>query len=167
MKTNRPDTYSIVTSNTPGVMTRITGLIGRRGLELQSISAGCVNGGEQLRLTVRVRGEGRRIDQIGRQLEKVPETLSVTPIAGDRGIAHEMALVKIKAGGRQQREILDRVVRHHGRVLDAGRDGFIVELTGTPEHIDEFLAALPAAAVTDAARTGIVAMKRCQTDTKR
>ena len=63
-------TLSIIVYNKPGVMARITGLITRRGFNIESISSGDAKEAGQLRLTLVVKGDEASIERIQKQIYK-------------------------------------------------------------------------------------------------
>ena len=163
MKTDSIDTdhiVSVLVHNNPGVLSKVTSLVTRRGFNIDSISAGPTRQNDMFRLTIVVKGDDKSIEQIQKQLYKIIDVVKVVPIVKNRMVGREICLVKIKASGSDQHEILQIINVFKANVIDVGSNGLIVEITGDPDKIDSFLALLEPQQVSDVARTGIVAMNR-------
>lgn len=149
---------SVLVSNEPGIMTKLTGLLQRRGFVVQGISAGKTKENEMLRLTVRVKGSIHSLEQIRKQLFKILETVQVAFIDPIHHVQREMALIKIRCGGDSRAGWVRMAAAHEGRVVDVGPQGIIVEMTSDPQKIDQFIGLIPAESIGEIARSGIVAM---------
>jgi acetolactate synthase-1/3 small subunit len=69
-----------------------------------------------------------------------------------------MALVKLAVSGPQRDLAVADVDRFGGRVLEAGSEQVIVEVSGEFDRVEQFLEALRPYGVVDLARSGPVAM---------
>jgi acetolactate synthase-1/3 small subunit len=149
---------SILVSNEPGIMTKLTGLLQRRGFVIEGISAGKTKENEMLRLTVRVKGSIHSLEQIRKQLFKILETVQVAFIDPIHHVQREMALIKIRCGGDGRAGWVRTATAHDGRIVDVGPRGIIVEMTSDPQKIDHFIELIPPESIGEIARSGIVAM---------
>lgn len=66
----------------------------------------------------------------------------------------ELTLVKVVASGVTQDRALDVVGRWSGRLLELSADRFVVELAGSPQHVNEFLNAIDPYGKVSAIRSG-------------
>ncbi len=163
MKTDRILTdhiVSILVHNNPGVLSKITSLVTRRGFNIDGISAGPTRQNDMFRLTIVVKGDDKSIEQIQKQLYKIIDVVKVAPIIKSSMVGREICLVKIKASLGDRHEIFQIINVFKANVVDVGGNGFIAEITGDPDKIDSFLALLEPHQIVDVARTGIVAMNR-------
>ena len=69
-------------------------------------------------------------------------------------------LIKIKASGSQRGEVKRITDIFRGQVVDLTSNVFTVQLTGTEEKLDGFIAALGDNPVLEVARTGISGISR-------
>ena len=60
---------SIIAHNRPGVLSKITGLISRRGYNIDSLMSGTTEKPGYARLTITVDADDRTVDQISRQVK--------------------------------------------------------------------------------------------------
>jgi len=151
---------SVLVHNNPGVLSKITSLVTRRGFNIDGISAGPTRQNDMFRLTIVVKGDDKSIEQIQKQLYKIIDVVKVAPIIKSSMVGREICLIKIKASGGDKHEILQIINVFKANVVDVGSNGLIVEITGDSDKIDSFLALLEAHQIVDVARTGVVAMNR-------
>jgi acetolactate synthase I/III small subunit len=151
---------SVLVHNNPGVLSKVTSLVTRRGFNIDGISAGPTRQNDMFRLTIVVKGDDKSIEQIQKQLYKIIDVVKVVPIIRSRMVGREICLIKIKASGNEKHEILQIINIFEANVVDVGSNGLIVEITGDSDKIDSFLALLEPHQIIDVARTGIVAMNR-------
>ncbi len=156
----RDHTFSVLVYNEPGVLAKVSGLITRRGFNIESFSAGDAKEKGMCRLTIIVKGDDRGIEQIQKQIYKIIDTVKVSPIEEEDKIEMEMALMKIKARNGEKMEILQLVSVHKAGVVDTSPDGFVVAMMGERREVDRFIRTFPPNNVLEIARTGVVAMNR-------
>ncbi len=151
---------SVLVNNHPGVLSKVTSLITRRGFNIDGISAGNTKQSDMFRLTIVVKGDDRSIEQIQKQLYKIIDVVKVWIITPESKLDREIGLIKIKIPQSLRNEILQMINVFKASVVDAGPDGFIVEITGTSEKIDSFLSLFEHHQIVEVARSGVVAMNR-------
>lgn len=151
---------SLLVLNHPGVLSKITSLITRRGFNIDSISAGPTKEKNMFRLTIIVKGDDRGVEQIQKQLYKLVDTVKIMTIHPSRKVEREIGLIKINAPVGQRNETMQLVQIFKGQILDSGPAGFIVEITGSSDKVDSFLSHFTPQQIAEVARTGIVAMDR-------
>ena len=151
---------SVLVNNHPGVLSKVTSLITRRGFNIDGISAGNTKQSDMFRLTIVVKGDDRSIEQIQKQLYKIIDVVKVWTITPDSKLDREIGLIKIKIPQSLRNEILQMINVFKASIVDAGPDGFIVEITGTSEKIDSFLSLFEHHQIVEVARSGVVAMNR-------
>lgn len=149
---------SVFVCDEPGVMTKLTSLLQRRGFVVDGISAGKTKESELLRLTIRVKGDDQRLEQIRKQLYKLVETVRVAFINPRHHVQRELALIKIRCSADDRAEMIRKSTAHNGRIVDIGPQWLIVEMTAEPRDIDSFIARIPPDSIVEIARSGIVAM---------
>ncbi|MCP4219122.1 MAG: acetolactate synthase small subunit [bacterium] len=160
-------TVSLIVYNKPGVLSKIVGLINRRGFNVENLTVGRINEKGMARMTIVVRGDDRSLEQIQKQLFKIVDVVRVAEIKLEHRVAREMALIKIKLTRDDQAEllfstnnILQLITIYKGEIVDTSPGGIIVEITGSVEKIDGFINLLPEQLIAGIARTGIVAMQK-------
>ena len=153
-------TISVLVNHHPGVLSKLTSLITRRGFNIDSIAAGPTKDPDMFRLTIIAKGADRSIEQIQKQLYKIVDTVKVSAIDPHRKVEREIGLIKLRAANGQRQEIVQLVNVFKGQILDSGREGFVVEIVGSSDKVDSFINLFPPQQILEVARTGIVAMNR-------
>ena len=77
-------TLIITTANGPDALTRVSGLLAARGVEIESIAGAPAMNRKFYRIRVVVHGTENRIEQIVKQIHKLVDTIKVTDVTGSR-----------------------------------------------------------------------------------
>ena len=81
---------SALMENRPGVLRRLSGLVGRRGYNIESIVASATENPDVTRMTIVVEGDKYIIDQVIKQLAKLQEIIDVENVT-DKTVANNEA----------------------------------------------------------------------------
>ncbi len=144
----------------PGVLNRIASLFRRRDFNIDSITVGHSELPQVSRMTIVVDGTNTSVEQVRKQLDKVIDVVKVTDISGNRIVAREMALVKVKAVASSKSEIIQIVDIFRANIVDVAADAVTIEVTGDEDKIDSLLDLLRGFGIKEIARTGRIAMTR-------
>lgn len=160
-RTNR-HTLCVLVDNEPGVLARIAGMFSGRGYNIESLTVSETEHEKHLsRITICTAGTAHVIEQIKHQLERLVPVHGVTDLTvnGD-AIERELALVKVVGDGDDRVEALRLAGAFGARTLDATRQSFIFELTGTSEEVDRFIRLMTEVGLSEVSRTGVAAIGR-------
>ncbi len=150
---------SVLVKDQPGVMQRVSGLLRRRGFNIDSIAEGPSEREGLARMTLTVRGDERTVEQVVKQLNKLVDVIKVSELDPDRTVERELALVKIRTNERARAAELARAAG--ADVVNVGRETITVELAGEPRDVDSLIGLMEEIGeVVEVARTGIVAVER-------
>jgi acetolactate synthase-1/3 small subunit len=156
-------TLSVLVDNEPGVLARVIGLFSGRGYNIDSLTVSETEHEKHLsRITIVTSGTPMVIEQIRHQLERLVQIrrvvdLTDSPIAG---IERELAMVKVRGKGENRVEALRLADAFRARVIDAGTESFIFEITGASEKIESFINLMLPLGLVEVSRTGVVAISR-------
>jgi acetolactate synthase I/III small subunit len=155
-------TLSVIVDNEPGVLARVIGLFSGRGYNIDSLTVSETEHEKHLsRITIVTRGTPMVIDQIKNQLERlVPIHRVIDMTTSGPSIQRELAMVKVKGKGEPRVEALRLADAFRARVIDAGTESFIFEITGASEKIESFINLMLPLGLVEVSRTGIVAIAR-------
>ena len=155
-------TLSVLVDNEPGVLARVIGLFSGRGYNIDSLTVSETEHEKHLsRITIVTRGTPMVIEQIKNQLDRlvpVHRVIDMT-VAGPR-IERELAMVKVRGKGDDRVEALRLADAFRARVIDAGTESFVFEITGASEKIESFINLMIPIGLVEVSRTGIVAIQR-------
>lgn len=150
---------SFVVSNQPGVLCRISGLISRRGFNIESLTVGVTDDPELSRITIVMYADDSVTEQMIKQLDKQLDVKAIKEIPVDSGTLREIALIKVNTAGMSRKDFMDAVTARWGVVLDIGEKTTTVQLTGTISSINEGIEELKKYGIVEIARTGMVALE--------
>jgi acetolactate synthase-1/3 small subunit len=155
-------TLSVLVDNEPGVLARVIGLFSGRGYNIDSLTVSETEHEKHLsRITIVTRGTPMVIEQIMNQLDRlVPVHRVVDMTKGGPSIERELAMVKVRGKGEHRVEALRVADAFRARVIDAGTESFVFEITGGSGKIESFIALMIPLGLVEVSRTGIVAIGR-------
>ena len=155
-------TLAVIVDNEPGVLARVIGLFSGRGYNIESLTVSETEHEKHLsRITIVTRGTSMVIEQIKNQLERlVPIHRVVDMTTTGPSIQRELAMVKVRGTGESRVEALRLADAFRARVIDAGTESFIFEITGATDKIESFIALMLPLGLVEVSRTGIVAIQR-------
>ena len=161
-KTER-HTLSVLVDNEPGVLARVIGLFSGRGYNIDSLTVSETEHEKHLsRITIVTSGTPMVIEQIRHQLERLVQIQRVVDLTDSAipGIERELAMVKVRGKGENRVEALRLADAFRARVIDAGTESFIFEITGASEKIESFISLMLPLGLVEVSRTGVVAISR-------
>ena len=155
-------TLSVIVDNEPGVLARVIGLFSGRGYNIDSLTVSETEHEKHLsRITIATRGTPMVIEQIKNQLERlVPVHRVVDMTVAGPHLERELAMIKVAGKGEPRVEALRLADAFRARVIDAGTESFIFEITGASDKIDSFINLMLPLGLVEVSRTGIVAIGR-------
>jgi acetolactate synthase-1/3 small subunit len=154
-------TLSVIVDNEPGVLARVIGLFSGRGYNIDSLTVSETEHEKHLsRITIVTRGTPMVIEQIKNQLDRLVPIHRVVDVTAGPAIQRELAMVKVRGTGEPRVEALRLADAFRARVIDAGTESFIFEITGASEKIEQFIALMLPLGLVEVSRTGVVAIGR-------
>jgi len=150
-------TITVLVENEFGVLTRVAGLFSARGYNIESLSVAPTLDHTVSRMTLVTRGDEAVIEQIKKQLNKLIPVIKTEDISHMVHLEREMLLVKVQA----DKAVFALAEEFRAKVVDADSNDYtIIELTGSADKLDEFLAKISDFGITEITRTGPVGMRR-------
>jgi acetolactate synthase I/III small subunit len=156
-------TLSVLVDNEPGVLARVIGLFSGRGYNIDSLTVSETEHEKHLsRITIVTSGTPMVIEQIRHQLERLVQIRRVVDLSDSAtpAIERELAMVKVRGKGENRIEALRLADAFRARVIDAGSESFIFEITGASEKIESFITLMLPLGLVEVSRTGVVAISR-------
>jgi acetolactate synthase I/III small subunit len=155
-------TLAVLVDNEPGVLARVIGLFSGRGYNIESLTVSETEHQKHLsRITIVTTGTPMVIEQIKSQLERlVPVHRVVDMTLAGPAIERELAMVKVRGKGEHRVESLRLADAFRARVIDAGPESFVFEITGATDKIESFINLMVPLGLVEVSRTGIVAIAR-------
>ncbi|QJC51303.1 acetolactate synthase small subunit [Paenibacillus albicereus] len=153
-------TIAVLVNNQPGVLQRVSGLFGRRGFNIESITVGASEEAGLSRMVIVTEGDEKVLEQVSKQLYKLIDVIKVVDVSGSPMVARELALIKVNAEPAARPEILGVVETFRAAVVDIGPSSLIVQAVGGSDKIDAMIELLRPYGIRELSRTGVTAMNR-------
>ncbi|MDO4178996.1 MAG: acetolactate synthase small subunit [Phascolarctobacterium sp.] len=152
---------AILVDNTPGVLTRVSGLIARRDFNIESISAGYTEEESVTRINIEVSvKDDHELDMIVRQLGKLVDVIKIVNLGKVESIIRELVLLKVKANLDNLGKIRNIVDIFRGKIVDISPENVVIELTGDQGKVEAIISMLDEFEIIEIARTGAIALSR-------
>ncbi|HEY2494766.1 MAG TPA: acetolactate synthase small subunit [Paenibacillus sp.] len=153
-------TIVVLVNDQPGVLQRVSGLFGRRGFNIESITVGQSEEVGLSRMVIVTIGDDMTLEQIEKQLYKLIDVIKVINLGYKPMVARELALIKVKSETSERPEIMGVVETFRASVVDIGSDSMIVQVVGDTIKIDAMIELLKPYGIRELSRTGVTAMIR-------
>ena len=154
MTTDKIRILSVVVEDGPNTLSKVSGVIRRRGFHVRSISVGPSQEPGRSRLTLQIDHGHAEADQVRKQLERLVEVVKIEDLTGHDVHSRELVVAKVTAS-----EVAG-LVKRGARVLDSGPEGTTVEFAGEGKDVGDFINELISHGIVDVARSGPVVMRR-------
>lgn len=151
---------SILVENKSGVLSRVTGLVSRRGFNIESLSVGPTEDPSMSRITVIVNADEVAYEQITKQLHKLISVHKITDLTNDNAIERELALYKVNASPERRGEIIEIANIFRASIVDVGKNSLTIEATGDEEKLKGLEDLFRGYGIKETVRTGKIAMSR-------
>ncbi len=152
-------TLSVFTENVLGMLTRLTTLLTRRRINIESITSCECEIKEVCRYTIVIKCTTEQAQKLVLQIEKQVEVFKAFSYLNDETVFREIALYKLpieKLSGK-----LEMILRkHHAQVVALEPSFAIVEKTGHEEDLELLLEELKLFDVLEYVRSGRVAISK-------
>ena len=157
---NDKHVLSVLVENKSGVLSRVIGLISRRGFNIDSLSVGPTEDPSRSRITIIVDADEEAYEQIIKQLNKLVCVFKLQDLTNDAYIERELVLFKVEAPAERRSEVIEIANLFRASVVDVGVDSLTIEATGTQEKLQGLEELLQAYGVKEITRTGKIAISR-------
>ncbi|WP_199615476.1 acetolactate synthase small subunit [Paenibacillus alkalitolerans] len=153
-------TISVLVNDQPGVLQRVSGLFGRRGFNIESITVGVSEEPGLSRMIIVTTGDDSTVEQIQKQLYKLIDVIKVVDLSANPMVSREVALIKVHAEPTARPEILGVVDTFRASVVDISPSTLIVQAIGDTAKIDAIVELMKPYGIVQLSRTGVTAMAR-------
>jgi acetolactate synthase-1/3 small subunit len=145
---------SVLVEDGANTLSKVSGLIRRRGFHVRAISVGPSRQPGRSRMTMTIDAGHAETDQVRKQLERLVEVIEIEDVTGQDVHSRELVVAKVRSS-----EVAG-LVKRGAKVLHAGPDGTTVEFAGEGKDVSDFVNELFQHGVLDVARSGPVVMRR-------
>lgn len=154
-------TLSVLVDDKPGVLTRVTELIARRGYNIESLAVGVSEDPTLSRVTMVISAPDVPTEQIIKQLHKLINVHKITDLSKEESIDRELVLFKVDAPPERRHEVIEIANLFRVNIIDVGKEMLTIEATGTHDKLDALEDLFRTYGLQEIARTGVIALTRC------
>ncbi len=147
---------TVLVENQPGVLARIVGLISGRGYNIESLNVAPTHDPTMSRLTMKVPGDDRVLDQVTKQLNKLIDVIKVTDLTRKRYLNRELVLVEVASPQGKRAELTELAALSGARVVGVKVKALTLELAAEHDKIDDFIELLKPFGILDVSRSGVI-----------
>lgn len=151
---------SILVKNQSGVLVRVASMFSRREFNIDSLSVGVTETDAFSRITVTVTGDEELVEQMTKQLKKLPDVVEVRTLQAGTSVFRSMTLIKVRADEKTRLDVLKMAELFRAHVVDVQATTLIFEITGDEQKVTAFLELVKPYGIVETIRTGLVAIER-------
>jgi acetolactate synthase-1/3 small subunit len=155
---------SILVENKPSVLSRVTGLISRRGFNIESLTVAPTEDTTMSRMTIVVNADDVSYEQITKQLHKLVSVYKIADLTEEDAIERELALFKVAVTPEKRHEVIEIANVFRAKIVDVGHASMTIEATGDESKLGAMEDLFRAYGIKQLTRTGKIAMSRGNKD---
>ena len=153
-------TISILVENKFGVLTRVAGLFSGRGYNIDSLNVAPTHDATASRMTVVTHGDEATLEQIVKQLNKLPDVIKVQDFRDGEYVDRELVLIKVTVDAKARAEVMQITDIFRAKIVDVQPKSLTIEITGNESKVEKFISLMNTFGITDLTRTGKAALPR-------
>ena len=153
-------TISVLVENKFGVLTRVAGLFSGRGYNIDTLNVGPTQDPAVSRMTIITHGDESTLEQIIKQLNKLPDVLKVQNFGEGEYVDRELVLVKVAVDSKSRAEVMQITDIFRAKIVDVQPKSLTIEVTGNESKVEKFVELMSAFGVAELTRTGKIAVSR-------
>ena len=153
-------TISVLVENKFGVLTRVAGLFSGRGYNIDTLNVGPTHDPALSRMTIVTHGDEATLEQIVKQLNKLPDILKVQHLRAGESVDRELVLLKVGVDSKSRAEVMQITDIFRAKIVDVQPKTLAIEITGNASKVEKFLDLMKTFGVQEITRTGKAALPR-------
>ena len=100
------------------------------------------------------------IEKLTKQLNKLVDVVKLVDLTEGAHIERDMMLIKIRATGAAREEVKRVTDIFRGQIVDVSPNVYTIQLAGTSDKLDSFVAAMGDAEILEVVRSGVAGISR-------
>ena len=151
---------SMLMENEPGALSRVVGLFSQRGYNIETLNVAATDDPTLSRLTLTTIGDDLHIEQVTKQLNKLVDVVKVVDLSEGAHVERDLMLIKVRASGAARDEVKRTTDIFRGQIVDVGPNVYTIQLVGTSDKLDSFVAAMVDVEILEVVRSGVAGIAR-------
>jgi acetolactate synthase-1/3 small subunit len=153
-------TISVLVENKFGVLTRVAGLFSGRGYNIDTLNVGPTHDPALSRMTIVTHGDEATLEQIVKQLNKLPNVIKIQSFRDDEYVDRELVLVRVAVDSKTRAEVMQITDIFRAKIVDVQPKSLTIEITGSEGKVEKFIGLMHPFGIQEITRTGKVALPR-------
>ena len=151
---------AILVNNKPGVLSRVTGVFGRLGYNIESLCVAETISPEVSRITSITNADSDFIEKVKKQLSRLVDVLDVIELVPGQSAQREMILIGIDLDQKNRPKVIQCVGMFDCKIISMRNDYCIIQAAGSREEMGTIINLLKPLGIDKIARTGVVALQQ-------
>ena len=152
---------TMLVANKPSVTSRVTGLFSGRGYNMESICGAPTHDPNVSRITIKTKATPDQFIEIQAQLNRLIDVIKLRDMTHEeKAVKREMALISVAVNDESRTKLIQIVDIFNAKIVNAGTDSYIVEVTGTEDKVNAMVDLLKPLGIKKLTRSGILALYR-------
>src|ERR1700735_1778195 len=145
-------TISVLVENKFGVLTRVAGLFSGRGYNIDTLNVGPTLDPKLSRMTIVTHGDESTLEQIVKQLNKLPDAIKVQNFREGEFVDRELVRAKGALDSHARAEVMQITDIFRAKIVDVQPKSLTIEITGNESKVEKFLELMQTFGVLDLTR---------------
>ena len=145
---------SLLVEDGSSTLTKVAGMIRRRGFHVRAITVGPSGERGRIRMTLQIDAGHAEADQVRKQLERLVEVVAIEDLTAHDVHRRELVVARVAASA------VPELVAKGARVLEPGPITTTIEFAGDGDEVGTFVEDLRRHGNLDVVRSGPVVMRR-------
>jgi len=136
-----------------GVLTRVAGLFSGRGYNIDTLNVGPTQDPETVAHDHRHPRRRATVEQIVKQLNKLPDVIKVQDFREGEYVDRELVLVKVAVDSKSRAEVMQITDIFRAKIVDVQPKSLVIEITGAESKVEKFIGLMDSFGVQEITRT--------------
>ncbi|MEO9870443.1 acetolactate synthase small subunit [Ekhidna sp.] len=160
-------TISVLTEDKPGLLNKLTIILSRRKININSLNVSTTEVEGVSRYTIVATATKPALEKVVKQIRKLVDVLGSFLYEEDQIYYQEIALYKLSLEVFQKNRLLETLIRQHGaKIIAIEENQIVIEKTGTKQETHELYETLQPFDILEFARSGRVAISKSKRRTE-
>ena len=151
---------SILVRNRSGVLSRVAGVFGRLGYNIESLCVAVTTNPKISRITLVSGADADFTEKIKKQLDRLVDVIEVTELRQVQSIQREMILLGIDITIENRKEIMQAIEMFGCKIVSIRQDYCIIENVANRGETQTILKYFEPMGIHELARTGVIALRQ-------
>jgi acetolactate synthase I/III small subunit len=152
---------SMIVEDSPGVLTKITGLFMRRNFNIDTITVGKTLKPGISKVIISIIGEDNILEQVEKQCNKLIDVIKVQELHRDTSLIRETCLIKVSVrNDKVKSDLIKYTEIYNAKIVDIIPKQAILEICDDPGKVESFIELVKQYGIKELSRSGITGISK-------